>query len=147
MEPSWNPGGTLVEPSWNPRGTLVEPYLRAARTTPELIWAETPKLSAVGEQVRNKKERVDWATKTRSHTGRFLLRRCVVGLKVLLCSLVHCSSPEFASTCLKPFPFKPARSSAGAQQGMRECSLKPSLVVSFDGIPCFRSFLPIAPAS
>ena len=26
----------------------MEPYLRAARTTPEPIWAETPKLSAVG---------------------------------------------------------------------------------------------------
>ena len=28
----------------------MEPYLRAARTTPDPIWAETPKLSAVGEK-------------------------------------------------------------------------------------------------
>ena len=47
---SSNPDGTLVEPSWNPRGTLVEPYLGAAQTTPEPIWAQTPKLSAVGEK-------------------------------------------------------------------------------------------------
>ena len=58
MEPSWNPcgilpqnhpgpprtlaepGGTLVEPSW----TLTS---GPPRTTPEPIWAETPKLSAV----------------------------------------------------------------------------------------------------
>ena len=39
---SWNPGGSLVEPSWNL--TSGPP-----RTTPEPIWAETPKLSAVGE--------------------------------------------------------------------------------------------------
>ena len=38
--------GTLVEPWWN----RVEPYLRQPRTTPEPIWAETPKLSAVGEK-------------------------------------------------------------------------------------------------
>ena len=44
------PSQNLVEPSWNPGKTLVEPYLRAARTTPEPIWAETPKLSAVGEK-------------------------------------------------------------------------------------------------
>ena len=43
VEPSWNPGGTLVEPSWNL--TSGPP-----RTTPEPIWAETPKLSAVGEE-------------------------------------------------------------------------------------------------
>ena len=42
-----------VEPSWNPRGTLLEPYLGPPRTTPEPIWAETPKLSAVGG--KNKK--------------------------------------------------------------------------------------------
>ena len=36
----WNPSGTLVEPSWNL--TSGPP-----RTTPEPIWAETPKLSAV----------------------------------------------------------------------------------------------------
>ena len=39
----WNPGGNVVEPC----GTLVEPYLRAA---PDPIWAETPKLAAVGEK-------------------------------------------------------------------------------------------------
>ena len=51
------PGGTLVEPWWNPGGTLVkslvEPWWNLSsglpRTTPEPIWAETPKLSAVGE--------------------------------------------------------------------------------------------------
>ena len=43
VEPPWNPGGTLVEPSWN----LTSGPLR---TTPEPIWAETPKLSAVGEK-------------------------------------------------------------------------------------------------
>ena len=40
---SWNPRGTLVEPSWNL--TSGPP-----RTTPQPIWAETPKLSAVGEK-------------------------------------------------------------------------------------------------
>ena len=51
---SWNPGGTLVEPWWNPGGTLVEPYLRAAPDHPkEPIWAETPRLSAVGEKQKN----------------------------------------------------------------------------------------------
>ena len=39
----WNFGGTLVEPSWNL--TSGPP-----RTTPEPIWAETPKRSAVGEK-------------------------------------------------------------------------------------------------
>ena len=61
----WNPGGTLVEPWWNPGGTLVEPWWNPAlvepwwnlssgspRTTPEPIWAETPKLSAVGGKRR-----------------------------------------------------------------------------------------------
>ena len=72
VETWWNRGGTLVEPWWkfrgtlqttpepprsprrwwNPGGTLVEPYLRAPRTTPEPIWAETPKLSAVGGKKR-----------------------------------------------------------------------------------------------
>ena len=54
VEPWWNPGGTLVEPWWNPRGTLVEPSWNLTsgppRTTPEPVWAETPKLSAVGEK-------------------------------------------------------------------------------------------------
>ena len=54
VEPWWNPGGTLVEPWWNPGGTLVEPWWNLSsgspRTTPEPIWAETPKLSAVGEK-------------------------------------------------------------------------------------------------
>ena len=56
LEPWWNPVGTLVEPWWNPGGTLVEPLVEpwwnlssgSPRTTPEPIWAETPKLSAVG---------------------------------------------------------------------------------------------------
>ena len=38
------PHGTLVEP-WNPRETLPQP-----RTTLEPVWAETPKLEAVGEK-------------------------------------------------------------------------------------------------
>ena len=46
----WNPGGTLVEPWWNP--DAGEPWWNLSsgspRTTPEPIWAETPKLSAVG---------------------------------------------------------------------------------------------------
>ena len=42
-EPSQN----LVEPWWNPGGTL--PTSGPPRTTPEPIWAETPKLSAVGD--------------------------------------------------------------------------------------------------
>ena len=42
VQPCWNPGGTLVESWWNPGGTL-------AKGRPEPIWAETPKLSAVGE--------------------------------------------------------------------------------------------------
>ena len=41
----WNPGGTLVEPSWSLTSGL-------ARTTPEPIWAETPKLSAVGKKAQ-----------------------------------------------------------------------------------------------
>ena len=47
MGPWRNPGGTLVQPWWNL--TSGPP-----RTTPEPIWAETPKLSAVGEQSKNK---------------------------------------------------------------------------------------------
>ena len=43
---SWNLRGTLVEPSWN----LTS---RPPRTTPEPIWAETPKLSAVGEKSKH----------------------------------------------------------------------------------------------
>ena len=54
MEAWWKPGGSLVEPWWNPGGTLVEPSWNLTsgppRTTPEPIWAETPKLSAVGEK-------------------------------------------------------------------------------------------------
>ena len=57
VEPWWNPGGPLVEPWWNPRGTLVEPSWNPRgtlitsgppRTTPEPIWAETPKLQLLG---------------------------------------------------------------------------------------------------
>ena len=44
MEPQW----------WNPRGTLPQgrpgPPRSLSGTTPQSIWAETPKLSAVGEQ-------------------------------------------------------------------------------------------------
>ena len=43
------PRGTLVEPGWNPSWNLTS---GPPRTTPEPIWAETPKLSAVGEQKR-----------------------------------------------------------------------------------------------
>ena len=54
----WNPGGTLVEPWWNPGGTLVQPSWNLTsgppRTSPEPIWAETPKLSAVGEKRKKK---------------------------------------------------------------------------------------------
>ena len=46
------PPRSLPRTSWNPRGTLVEPYLRASRTTPEPICAETPKLSAVGRKTQ-----------------------------------------------------------------------------------------------
>ena len=56
VEPWWNPGGTLVENWWKTGGTLVEPYLRGPRTTPKPTWAETPKLSAVGEEKKMKKE-------------------------------------------------------------------------------------------
>ena len=56
VEPWWNPAGTLVEPLWNPCGTLVEPSWNLTsgppRTTPEPIWAETAKLSAVAEKRR-----------------------------------------------------------------------------------------------
>ena len=62
----WNPGGTFVEPYlkppttpqpsqnlvelwWNPGGTLWSLTSGPPRTTLEPIWAETPKLSAVGE--------------------------------------------------------------------------------------------------
>ena len=41
---SWNPDGTSLDLG----GTLAEPHLRAV--PPEPIWAETPKLSAVGEK-------------------------------------------------------------------------------------------------
>ena len=40
---TWNPGGTPVERWWNLTSGLP-------RTTPEPIWAETPKLPAVGEK-------------------------------------------------------------------------------------------------
>ena len=54
-EPSWNPCGTLLK---EPAGTLVEPWWNLTsglpRTTPEPIWAETPKLSAVGEKYTSK---------------------------------------------------------------------------------------------
>ena len=54
VEPWSNPGRTLVEPWWNCGGTLVEPSWNLTsgplRTTPGPIWAETPKLSAVGEK-------------------------------------------------------------------------------------------------
>ena len=50
---SCNPHG-LVEPWWNPGKTLGERWGNLTpgppRTTPEPIWAETPKLSAVGEK-------------------------------------------------------------------------------------------------
>ena len=54
---SWNPGGTLVEDWWNSRGAL--PQGRPGppgppRTTPEPVWAETPKLSAVGENTHKR---------------------------------------------------------------------------------------------
>ena len=42
VEPWWNPRGILVEPSWNLSSG-------SPQTNPEPIWAETPKLSAVGE--------------------------------------------------------------------------------------------------
>ena len=42
VEPWWDPGGTLVEPSWN--------LTSGPPRTPEPIWAETPKLSAVVEE-------------------------------------------------------------------------------------------------
>ena len=57
VEPWWKPGGTLVEPYLKPPSLaepaagepLVEPWWNlssgSARTTPEPIWAETPKLS------------------------------------------------------------------------------------------------------
>ena len=47
-QPLQNP----VEPLWKSRGTLVLWNLASGppRTTPEPIWAETPKLSAVGEK-------------------------------------------------------------------------------------------------
>ena len=58
------PGGTLVEPSWNwwnSGGTLVKPSWNLTsgppRTTPVPIWAETPKLSAVGEKEKTNKEK------------------------------------------------------------------------------------------
>ena len=41
VEHWWNPGGSLVEASWNLTSGLP-------RTTPEPIWAETPKLSGWG---------------------------------------------------------------------------------------------------
>ena len=54
MEPWWNAGGTLVDPG----GTLVEPWWNGPPlTTPKPIWAETPKLSAVGEKKTKTKTR------------------------------------------------------------------------------------------
>ena len=50
VEMWWNPGGTLVKPWWNPGGTWWNLSSGSPRTTPEPIWAETPKLSAVGEK-------------------------------------------------------------------------------------------------
>ena len=45
-------GGTLVEPSWNIASGPPQ-------TTPEPIWAETPKLSAVGEKRKPTQRRID----------------------------------------------------------------------------------------
>ena len=60
---SWNPGGSLVEPWWNL--TSGPP-----RTTPEPIWAETPKLSAVGENTHHLRGLVEGWT-----LGAYLLPR------------------------------------------------------------------------
>ena len=43
------PSGTLPEPFQNPSGTLTPESLQ---TTPEPIWAKTPKLLAVGEETK-----------------------------------------------------------------------------------------------
>ena len=71
VEPSWNL--TFVEPSWNLGGTFVEPSWNLTsgppRITPEPIWAETPKHSAVGEK-QTKEQR----------TGYIYIYMYVVGL-------------------------------------------------------------------
>ena len=76
---SWNPSGTLVEPWWNPGGIFVEPYLRAARTTPEPIWAETPKLSAV------------WGIKTETWNSQAVHQEEFPPYKGLFSSAAGCS--------------------------------------------------------
>ena len=49
VKPWWNPGGPWwMESAWNLASGLP-------RTTPERIWAETPKLSAVGGQKQSNK--------------------------------------------------------------------------------------------
>ena len=89
-------GGTLVEPHlklprpprpcrtwWNPGGTggtLVELWWNLSsgspRTTPEPIWAETPKLSAVGEKPPTKMGRVYDGNFGSASPGHLLLRYC-----------------------------------------------------------------------
>ena len=77
---SWNFRGTLVEPSWNL--TSGPP-----RTTPEPIWAETPKLPAVGEKKEKKKKR-------RTQICCFLLSP---GPSTI--SQVHVISPAHSAPC------------------------------------------------
>ena len=79
VEPWWNPGGTLVEPWWNPGGTLVEPCLGPPRTTPEPIWAETPKLSAVGEQAHYPTNRAEQNTRQNTSLQNKTAKHVVLG--------------------------------------------------------------------
>ena len=64
-------GGTLVKLWW----TLVEPCLRPPRTTPEPIWAETPKLSAVGERRRERRQDIFANTETNMQTADTIITR------------------------------------------------------------------------
>ena len=100
MEPWWNPGGTLVEPWWNPGGTLVEPSWNLTsvlpRTTPEPIWAETPKLAAVGEKKHSKpslrahplSDAFEWREKPRK-IGRLSLSSAPRGVHLVAAGRAH----------------------------------------------------------
>ena len=62
VEPWWNPGGTLVKPLWNL--TSGPP-----RTTPEPIWAETPKAFSCCGKIRGTAQTLDVFTSHQGATG------------------------------------------------------------------------------
>ena len=84
MRCSWNPRGTLPQTTLTtpqtsqnlvePGGTLVEPLWNLIsgppQTTPEPIWAETPKLSAVGKKKQTTNQPTNQPTSQRKQASR-----------------------------------------------------------------------------